>query len=700
MVDSHMVNQGVLAVGVDFGADGALYLADWSSSGYEMNENGAVWKLDDPTDTNSPLRRETAALLALDWSQPSRAALRQHLGHLDQRVRMKAQFELVRRDATDVLRATAQDTNARQLARLHAIWGLGQLIRHRVPVSTDALLALLADADAEVRAQTIKIVSEAPTPTPEITTALIGLLRDKSDRPRFFAAIALGRLKATAATTELVAYLKRDGSDAFHRHAAVMGLVGTTSPADLARLNSHPAKSVRLGAIVALRRLHAPEVSVFLNDSDPIVVAEAASAIHDDESIPAALPALAACLGQPTGAHERTLRRAISAATRLRTAENAVRVAEFAQDETQPMPLRLLALNQLQTWPQPPNLDSVEGHYRPLESVDPTAIAQFVSPTLLKLSQSADHAIAEAAWTATDTFDVAPAPAALIVIVNRDTPIADAALQSLDRLNVSNLSTIAQGALKSAHVGVRQQALRSLARVAPSAFTTASLAFLNDPTAIAETRLAVQLTAASTNATTAPVLSASVDRLVQGQLAPELALDVLLAAESSSDPSIKASLARYNATKDAGDPLSPYLETLQGGDSGRGQTVFETSVVAQCTLCHRVGRDGSNVGPRLNKIGEKTPHYLLESLVNPGAVVAMGFGVTTVTLQNGSVIAGTLLAENANTTTIKLADGTEQKIPRATIANRTPEMSAMPPMGTLISKLELRDLLAYLQTLK
>ena len=43
---------------------------------------------------------------------------------------------------------------------------------------------------------------------------------------------------------------------------------------------------------MALRRLKSPELAAFLGDSDPLVIAEAARAIHD-ESVDAALPKLA-----------------------------------------------------------------------------------------------------------------------------------------------------------------------------------------------------------------------------------------------------------------------------------------------------------------------------------------------------------------------------------------------------------------------
>jgi putative heme-binding domain-containing protein len=198
----------------------------------------------------------------------------------------------------------------------------------------------------------------------------------------------------------------------------------------------------------------------------------------------------------------------------------------------------------------------------------------------------------------------------------------------------------------------------------------------------------------------ARALRGPVSRMVRGELDPALALDVLLAAADSDDHRIKEFLASYQDSKDATNPLAPFIETLHGGDAMRGKAVFETSVAAQCTLCHRIGRKGSSVGPPLTKIGQQPVEYLLESLVNPGAVVAMGYGITSVTLQSGEVVAGTLTQESDQTIEVKTADGSVRQIALSDIASRTTPVSSMPPMGALMSRLELRDLLAYLQSLQ
>ena len=698
MTGEHNVAQGALMVGMSFSPSGALYIADWSSSGYDMNEKGAVWKLDDPTQANSIVRQKTAQLFAQNWADETSSGLRQHLSYPDQRVRMKAQFEIVKRNDAQGLLSQATNRAVPQLGRIHAIWGLGQLHRRGDHVSTKSIQILLSDPNAEVRAQTAKIISDGGIADSEVRKTLRVLLNDPADRPRLFAAIALGKLGDESSRDALVDYLNRDGSDRFHRHAAVMGLAGGVAPAEIAALSAHPNRHVRLAAIVALRRLRSTEVTAFLNDSDALVVAEAASAIHDDESIPDALPALAQLLSSSQTLHERTQRRALSAALRLRDAPFAQLVADFAAVDTHSSAIRLHALTLLNDWLTPARLDTVEGRYRPLKQAWPERLALSVETSLTALSKSADPEIAQAAWEAAAKFGIQQTPADLIAIFNQDTPLSAAALAQLSNMNVAGIRQYTNQAMDSHHSSVKQQALRVIAKIAAADLAGYVRKFIDDQ-AIAEARTGIELMSRSTQTSAIVGVRTAINKLLRGELDSALSLDALTAASKSQDRDTLAILELYRKSKDSSDPLSPYLETLHGGDAVKGQTVFETSVAAQCTLCHRIGRRGSNVGPALTEIGERDSRYILESLVDPGAVVAPGFGMTSVTLKSGESIAGTLMGSTDEGIKVKAPDGKVHRIKTGDIANRTPAMSSMPPMGTLMSRYELRDLITYLQTL-
>lgn len=147
---------------------------------------------------------------------------------------------------------------------------------------------------------------------------------------------------------------------------------------------------------------------------------------------------------------------------------------------------------------------------------------------------------------------------------------------------------------------------------------------------------------------------------------------------------------------------SNFAECIEGGDAAIGREITLTNVAANCVACHQFeGKGGSLVGPDLSSIGrEKERAYLLESLVQPSAVVRLGYGLITISPKSGDAISGTLVQEDAASLKVKLPDGTEKRIARADIANMTPPMSVMPPMHGILTKRQLRDVVAYLATQK
>jgi hypothetical protein len=292
MVHERTVLSGMMASAVTFSPDGSLFVADWDGL-WEPNDKGALWKLDDPKSSGSPLRTEVRQLLRSGLPQHSEPDLVRWLGHADRRIRLRAQFELVSRKAQSRLQQVASDTSAPRLARIHSLWGLGQLGSQAGAVDWP-----FRDSDPEIQAQAAKMAGDLRQGA--TAGALVELLGSTRPRVQFHAALSLGKLKAPTAVPALISLLNGPAEqDPFLRHAAVLGLAGCASGAELARLASHTSTSVRIGAVVALRRLHSAEVVAFLKDPDLRVRAEAVRAIHDDESIPEALPALAALLDAP-----------------------------------------------------------------------------------------------------------------------------------------------------------------------------------------------------------------------------------------------------------------------------------------------------------------------------------------------------------------------------------------------------------------
>jgi glucose/arabinose dehydrogenase len=357
--NNRVLLQGILTVGLKFGPDGALYLADWMR-GWDSKGEGRIWKVDSRVAASSAARIDVRSLLAQSFDARGGNDLGVLLQHADMRVRLKAQFELVRRADVTTLGLAARRAQ-HQLARVHGLWGIGQLAR-KDPQHAVLLAELLGDPDAEIRAQAARLIGDARDV--RAGDALRQLLADESPRARFFAAEALGRLAYKPAIPDLVSMLAANNDrDANLRHAGSLALsrMGDASP--LVALSSHGSRGVRIAAIVALRRMRHPDVARFLADSDEQVATEAARAINDDGGIEAALPALARALDERRFTSEALLRRAINANLRLGTNEAAVRVAAFGADATRSAAMRAEAAAALAGWGTLSPYDRVDGVY-------------------------------------------------------------------------------------------------------------------------------------------------------------------------------------------------------------------------------------------------------------------------------------------------------------------------------------------------
>src|SRR5262249_30702921 len=128
------------------------------------------------------------------------------LEHPDQRVRQEAQFALAERGekvANELFGVARSGKNL--LARLHALWGLGQIGR-RAPKVLAGLSLLAEDRDPEVRAQVAKLLGDLRVPG--VGRRLTSLLTDASPRVRFFAALGLGKLGDKEALGPVVDFLR------------------------------------------------------------------------------------------------------------------------------------------------------------------------------------------------------------------------------------------------------------------------------------------------------------------------------------------------------------------------------------------------------------------------------------------------------------------------------------------------------------
>ena len=258
LVDRRDFYRGATITDLAFGPDGRLYLSDWGG-GWSPNANGRVLVVTNESVRSDPERRAVIdaarAILAADPAADRTAALLEHLGHPDQRVRHRAQMELaVRggwRPTAERPGETAEVPPAIRsglhriasgpdggIGAIHAVWALGQIAR-RDPESRRRLLEFTSHPDAEVRTQVFRTIGDLRLPAGDLLAEALG---DPHPPVRAAAAAAIGRSAAAdisggpAATAQRLLDLASREADAdpVMRHAIATALARAV-PAEVLR---------------------------------------------------------------------------------------------------------------------------------------------------------------------------------------------------------------------------------------------------------------------------------------------------------------------------------------------------------------------------------------------------------------------------------------------------------------------------------
>ena len=688
---------GAAVTDVAFGYDGQIFATDYIEGWHkDPRQKGRVIAMKFPQAASDS---DLSDLAASDFSIKPPSTLTGLLSHADRRIRLKAQFALaVKSDPAPFLEILA-DTQKPLLARLHALWGLGQLRQ-------DVSGSLLDEAPA-IRAAAAKLVGDLRIGTAE--PSLITLLKDDDHHVRAMAAIALhhvGDSNATAAVLDLIE--DNDDRDPWLRHAGVMALIGCTRGDidSIASLADHRHSSVRLAACIALRRLASPKIARFLGDADPRIVNEAAIAIYDKQ-IPTALASLAGMIKDPFALPILTQHRIVRAHERLRTSGSGYALATYAANTKAPEAVRLEALEVLADWKKPHPVDRITAKWWPLEIKERPPASEVSSQLLSIISdQEAPASIRAAALSLTPRYRIdldSDTLKSIAADTSTDTPSRLEALQQLSqRLEQPDLEAFARPLLQGTNQEVKSAAFDILGESAFPEIQTLLVAPLT-PENLRLQQSALRLVGSFSGNEASAFLKEKLASI--SDIPTALHLDILEACAVSEDPEVTAALKSYFESQ-KGKPLTEqHSYAMDGGSPAAGRTVFSTHAAAQCTRCHKVNGSGGIAGPDLSDVAlRQDAHTLLQSVVEPGAVVAKGYGLATVTLASGEILAGTIPEESDTEISIQIAGSDPHSPPRtipiSEITARTPPVSSMPPMASLLTPEELRDLIAYLKTRK
>ena len=666
LVDRHRFIWSVLTPDFDFAWDGRMFAALFD----QLGDSRGIATFEHAGARADPRVAELAAAARVAMSTRTSDELLALLAFPDQRLRLRAQFELASRREIALLAALARDPQAGAVARRHAIWGLGQ-------IGADGMRALDpgADwpetADEDLRAQLARAAGNAAAS--DWLPVMRRWLGDSSLRVRFFAAEAVGKLADRASVEPLLELLRENADeDVFLRHAAVYALHRIGAAEAIFTHRRDASRAVRLAVLLVLRHRLDPRIAVFLEDADPLLVVEAARAIYDGP-IDAAMPALAGLALRegglaPVEAGDRQIgealhRRVIGANVRLRTREGAAALARYVADGRQQERLRSLALEALASYATPPTRDLTMGFHRPLAPIDRSVVASVLEAEGRAL---VDTPLAARALAIMGGYGVSPLSHAELVA--RAASPAEDARARVAALAVLRMHAIGDGARAAADAAIGdpsaeiriagRELLASIDPVAGSERYLEASEHAGDPT---ERQHAWRAIGALEGARAHAAIAGGMARWAAGELEPAIALEVLEAGVASADVDL-ASSARAALEGSPERPVESRAWAIAGGDPAAGRVVFQT--LGDCQRCHgdpeagadaqgHGGQAAGQIGPSLAGVAAKGPGFLLESVLAPDAQIAEGYA----------------------------------------------RPSGMPPVGLLLEPRALRDLVAYLSSL-
>ncbi|MEC5127391.1 PVC-type heme-binding CxxCH protein [Verrucomicrobiales bacterium BCK34] len=143
-------------------------------------------------------------------------------------------------------------------------------------------------------------------------------------------------------------------------------------------------------------------------------------------------------------------------------------------------------------------------------------------------------------------------------------------------------------------------------------------------------------------------------------------------------------------------------EVVASGDPEAGGKIYQRAELT-CFACHQLKGIGGIIGPSLDTVGAGlTPDLLIESVLWPQRQLKEGYFSTVVSTKGGDTYSGYKEKDDAEFFYLKdTASGEVKAIQRVEISKITNAGSLMPQgLTNSLSHEELRDLIAYLATLK
>jgi putative heme-binding domain-containing protein len=255
-----------------------------------------------------------------------------------------------------------------------------------------------------------------------------------------------------------------------------------------------------------------------------------------------------------------------------------------------------------------------------------------------------------------------------------------AALWALQGLGVNRSEEL----LKDASADVREQAVK----LAPME----RLFDLSDDSPRVRFMLACRLAE-----TQDPRAKAAVERLKPGADRWLQSAISIASGEKSAEKQIKRSTAEApSLVGDRKKIVEAYKAALEKkGDALPGREVYRKN----CIGCHRAGKEGTDVGPDLSTVKQRTPEELIVAILDPNREVNPQFVAVRILTTSGVVLDGLVASETATSVTLKRQGGEVDTILKVRIDKMVRSTLSLMPEGLekVIDPQQLADLIQFIK---
>ena len=639
---------GIAATDVEYSFDGKIYLTDFIG-GWQTQEGGKVWALE-----SKNLSENFHERMQKNLKEKSPKKLINLLSHPDRRIRLYAQHKLTQIDrGFEFLRKSLQESK-NELQSLHSLWGISILARKEK--SRDASLEIIKSLyhkNPEIRAQAARYSSDALFTNKK---RLIELLEDSSPRVRYFSAICLGKIQEKEAFLPLLRMIAQNNDeDSYLRHAGVMGIYGCASPEQLASLYQNTNASIRLSAVLALRKHRSEKLSFFLKEKNQKILGETIRAIHD-EGIQEAQKMLPSLLDGENLFSEMQFRRLLFSTFKFENATNLEKIINFSLNLKYPIGQRKDAVRLLREWETPFPVDQSTGIWMPLQERNSSLVRKKLEERKEEFLQRRDEILGEFIQTAS-FYSIKLPHETLSKLLKEEIKISSkiSIMQFFLEKNPILFESLFLEILQSKNKEVAFSFLESPFDENKS-LSLSLLKKMMQYENIEVQKRGYNLLGKQTSLESLKMIEETFRQIQKGGFEEEIIPNFLASLEENPNPKVKKLLKAY---KKGREEISEVWEiALYGGKAKEGKKIFYEHGKARCVRCHGEAEGHSTQdlsGPSLKNIGNRSKEYLLESLLYPSKKIAQGFGFPP---------------------------------------------SSMPSMKKILTPEEIQNLIAYLRTLK